>query len=248
MKVIINLLIVFCFSFVSCQKDQVKEFNNRSVMISKSGGNIIYQESVKNKIIYQKGNNIILYNLGKEIILYSDTSHYEMREYNADFLYDGNVIINSFDSENVLLSEEIKHSHYKNFNECNVKCINGDFLFIDDYLICVENPNIVYNRLFFRDRLDTKGNLVIYIIGDFTKYPNNDYTFKLANPMDFYRGGCNFTWEVIIDRKGKIISKADEISTYGTNIPIEDLTDINTVETKYMPLIDLSIFINENIE
>ena len=248
MKMLINLLVLFfCISFTSCQKNQAKDVEKRSTMISKSGGDIIYQTSDESKIIYQKGNNIILNKLGTEKILYSDTSHYEMKEYYADFLSDGEVTINSFDPENILLSERLKNN-YKKFNECNVRCINGDFLLIDDYLICIENPHIIYNGLQFRDRLDTKGNLVVYIFGDFTRYPNNNYNFKLLDPMVFYSGGCGFSWEIIMNRKGEIISKADEISTYGADIPIKDLTSYRVVESLYMPLIELAMFINENIE
>lgn len=248
MKVLINLLILFfCFSITSCQENQEKEVEKRSITISKSGGVVLYKSNDDKKIIYQKDQNVILDDLEKEVILYSDTSHYVMKEYYADFLSDGEITINSFDPENILLSEKIK-DNYKNFNECNVRCINGDFLFIDDYLICIENPHIVYNGLYFQDRLDTKGNLAVCIFGDFTKYPNNDYKFELLEPMIFYRGGCRFTWEIIIDRKGEIISKADEISTYGTDIPIKDLTRYHAVETKHMPLIELAMYINENIE
>lgn len=245
-KLIYLFILFFCLNSISCQKNLTEEFEKRIETISKSGGKILYQTASEHKIVYQKEDKIILDNLEKEIILYSDTNQYELRWYNADFLSDGAVTINPFEPEKITLSEKIKNN-YNEFKDCKIKCINGDFLLIDSYLICIAEPNIVYDGISFSDRLDLNGNLVVEITGNFTRYPNNNYDFRLIDPMLFYRGGCYFGWEIIIGKKGDVVSKADYITVYDEKIPITALTGFNIVETRYMPLIELSMYINENL-
>lgn len=246
-KIFIFFGLLFLMSMTSCKKDYSKEIQQLSQELITAGKLILYQtKEVSEKehiIIYKDIDKIVLNNIDTEKIIISANSKIQINTMMADFLSDGDITINNIDNEEKVFSKFIEDCYFKKFSDIDFKCINGDYLLIEgSEILCIANPKILRRGFIFNEKFDNNRNIEVNLTGDFTRYPNNDYHFKIIDPMIFYRGGCGFSYPVIMDKKGEIISKSNKISVYDIDIPISDLTAFNAVEIKYMPLIEIQLY------
>lgn len=246
-KIFILIGLFSLIGLTSCQKDYSKEIQKLSQKLAVSGKQILYQtKEVSEKehtIIYKDIDKIVLNNIDTEQIIISANSKIQINTMMADFLSDGGITIQDTDDEEKIFSKFIEDCYFKKFSDIDFKCINGDYLLVEgSEILCIQNPKVLRRGFIFDGKFDNDRNIEVNLIGDFTRYPNNDYHFKIIDSMIFYRGGCNFSYSIIMDKKGQIISKSNRISVYDIDIPISDLTNFNAVETKYMPLIEMQLY------
>lgn len=256
-------LLLFLIIMVSCKENYASQLTSLSQKLTSEGKQILYQTKnvtqQDHEIIYIDGDKIMLNNIDSVSTILSGNSIVRIHDLTADFLSDGELTISEFDVEEKTLSEYLeKFKRMYTNSEIQYQCINGDYLIIgtenDELwkdLICIGRPSELYSGVGITDEFDDAGNIIITINGDLARFPDIDYDFPLLpDPMIFYRGSCPFTWALTVNKQGGIISKAEEITSYGIKIPVNELTKVdvnlkNMLSSKYLPLIERQMFLEE---
>lgn len=244
----------------SCKKNYANELMFLSQKLTSEGKQILYQTKnitqQDHKIIYIDGDKIMLNNIDSVSTILSGNSIVRIHDLVADFLSDGDLTINELDIEEDTLSKYLEKEREFTYNkpEIQYQCINGDYLVIwygsDESrknLICIKRPSDLYRGVSITNEFDKAGNIIINISGDLARFPYIDYNFPLLpDPMIFYKGSCPFTWALTINKQGEIVSKAEDIISYGIKIPVNELTKgDDMLSSKYLPLIERQMYTEE---
>ncbi len=261
MKTIIKISLFLSIVIIvnSCAKNYASELTTLSQKLTSEGKQILYQTKnvtrQDHKIIYIGDDKIMLNNIDSISTILSSNSIIRTHDLNAIFLSDGELTINELDVEEYTLSKYLDEEKriWPDNSDIQYQCINGDYLLIGlnnnemtKDLICIKRPFDLYRGIELTNKFDGDGNIIININGFLSAYPHFDYDFKLFDTIEFLKGGGKFTWALTIDKYGNIVSKADEIISYGIIIPIDDLTKMDIGKTKlssrYLPLIEMQIY------
>ena len=255
-----GLLLVPILVMASCKKNYANELMFLSQKLTSEGKQILYQTKnitqQDHKIIYIDGDKIMLNNIDSVSTILSGNSIVRIHDLVADFLSDGDLTINELDIEEDTLSKYLEKEREFTYNkpEIQYQCINGDYLVIwygsDESrknLICIKRPSDLYRGVSITNEFDKAGNIIINISGDLARFPYIDYNFPLLpDPMIFYKGSCPFTWALTINKQGEIVSKAEDIISYGIKIPVNELTKgDDMLSSKYLPLIERQMYTEE---